>query len=97
MGRNLYVNAVLNPFVQFLRLLPKIALVPLVILWLGIGEGGKLFLFFIATVLSIVVSATAAVPGVSEARIRAAQTLADSRRKQFTHVILPLDSILGLI
>lgn len=89
MGRNPYVNAALNPFVQFLRPLPKIALVPLVILWLGIGEGGKFFLIFIATVLSIIVSAAAAVQGVSEARIRAAQTLGASRRKQFTHVILP--------
>lgn len=89
MGRSQSVSAVFNPFVQFLRPLPKIALVPLVILWFGIGEGGKFFLIFIATVLSIIVSAAASVQGVSEARIRAAQTLGASRRKQFTHVILP--------
>lgn len=89
MGRNAYVNAALNPFVQFLRPLPKIALVPLVILWFGIGEGGKFFLIFISTLLSIVVSAAAAVQGVSQARIRAAQTLGASPAKQFTHVILP--------
>ena len=89
MGRNLYVNAALNPFVQFLRPLPKIALVPLVILWFGIGEGGKFFLIFISTLLSIVVSSAAAVQGVSQARLRVAQTLGASRRQQFVHVILP--------
>ena len=89
MGRNLYVNAAFNPFVQFLRPLPKIALVPLVILWFGIGEGGKFFLIFISTLLSIVVSSAAAVQGVSQARMRAAQTLGASRRQQFIHVILP--------
>ena len=89
MGRNLYVNAALNPFVQFLRPLPKIALVPLVILWFGIGEGGKFFLIFISTLLSIVVSSAAAVQGVSQARLRAAQTLGANRRQQFVHVILP--------
>jgi taurine transport system permease protein len=80
---------VLNPFVQFLRPLPKIALIPLVIVWFGIGEGAKFFLIFISSFLSIVVGAMAAVQGVSQGRLRAAQTLGASRRQQFVHVVLP--------
>lgn len=89
MGLHRGLSATLDPFVQFLRPLPKIALVPLVIVWFGIGEGAKFFLIFISSLLSIVVSASAAVQGVSQARLRAAQTLGASRRQQFTHVVLP--------
>lgn len=89
MGLSPTLSAALNPFVQFLRPLPKIALVPLVIVWFGIGEGAKFFLIFIATVLSIVVGGAAAVGNVSQARLRAAQTLGASRRQIFTHVVLP--------
>lgn len=55
MGLSEGLAAVLNPFVQFLRPLPKIALIPLAVVWLGIGEASKFFLIFIATFLSVVV------------------------------------------
>jgi taurine transport system permease protein len=38
MGLSPGLSAVLNPFVQFLRPLPKIALIPLAVVWLGIGK-----------------------------------------------------------
>lgn len=89
MGLSPTLGAALNPFVQFLRPLPKIALIPLVIVWFGIGEGAKFFLIFISSFLSIVVGAAAAVLSVSQARLRAAQTLGANRRQQFFRVVLP--------
>lgn len=89
MGLSPTVAATLNPFVQFLRPLPKIALIPLVIVWFGIGEGAKFFLIFISSFLSIVVGASAAVLSVSQGRMRAAQTLGASRFQQFAYVVLP--------
>jgi taurine transport system permease protein len=89
MGMAPALNAMLDPFVQFLRPLPKIALIPLTVVWFGIGEGSKFFLIFIASFLSIVVGATAAVAGVSRNRVRAAQVLGAGRYQVFRHVILP--------
>lgn len=89
MGRSLTFNAVLDPFVQFLRPLPKLALIPLVIVWFGIGEFSKFILIFLSTFLTVVVSAAAAVMNVPEGRIRAAQSLGVSPRQLFRHVILP--------
>ena len=89
MGLSRTLAAALDPFVQFLRPLPKIALIPLVIVWFGIGEGAKFFLIFISSFLSIVVGAAAAALSVSQARLRAAQTLGASRRQLLTHVVLP--------
>ena len=89
MGLSRALTAVLNPFVQFLRPLPKIALIPLVIVWLGIGEESKFFLIFISSLLSIVVGAAAAVANVSISKIRAAQTLGAGRFQIFIYVVLP--------
>lgn len=89
MGLSRTLAAALDPFVQFLRPLPKIALIPLVIVWFGIDEGAKFFLIFISSFLSIVVGAAAAALAVSQARLRAAQTLGASRRQLLTYVILP--------
>jgi taurine transport system permease protein len=82
-------NAMLNPFVQFLRPLPKIALIPLTVVWFGIGEGSKFFLIFISCFLTVVVGAAAAVGSVSRGRIRAARVLGANRRQVYTHVVLP--------
>ncbi|RMX04889.1 ABC transporter permease subunit [Corticibacter populi] len=89
MGRTPWLAAVLDPFVQFLRPLPKIALIPLVVVWFGIGEGSKFFLIFISTLLSVLVGSAAAVLNVGQQRIRAAATLGASRHQIFWHVILP--------
>jgi taurine transport system permease protein len=89
MGLSPTFNAVLNPFVQFLRPLPKIALIPLTVVWFGIGEGSKFFLIFISCFLSVTVGAAAAVASVSQGRIRAAKVLGANRRQIYTHVVLP--------
>ncbi|OWW21800.1 ABC transporter permease [Noviherbaspirillum denitrificans] len=89
MGRSPLVSAMLEPFVQFLRPLPKIALIPLTVVWFGIGEGSKFFLIFISCFLSVVVSAAAAVAGVSQNRVRAAQSLGASGPQIFLRVVLP--------
>lgn len=89
MGLSPGFNAVLNPFVQFLRPLPKIALIPLTVVWFGIGEGSKFFLIFISCFLTVVVGAAAAVASVSQGRIRAARVLGANRRQIYTHVVLP--------
>lgn len=89
MGMYPTLNAILDPFVQFLRPLPKLALIPLVIVWFGIGELSKFFLIFISTLLVIVVGAAAAVMNVKQGRIRAALALGVNRYQLFRHVILP--------
>ena len=83
------INAILDPFVQFFRPLPKLALIPLVILWFGIGETSKFVLIFMATLLTVIVSVAAAVKNVSENRIRVARALGVNQYQLFRYVILP--------
>ena len=89
MGLSPLVNAIFDPFVQFLRPLPKLALIPLVIVWFGIGEFSKFLLIFLATFLTIVMASAAAVKGVPVGRIRAARALGVTRWQLFRHVVLP--------
>jgi taurine transport system permease protein len=89
MGMSSSVNALLNPFIQFLRPVPKLALIPLVIVWFGIGEFSKFLLIFLATFLTVVVSGAAAVKNVKEGRIRVALTLGANQYQIFRRVMLP--------
>lgn len=83
------INAILDPFVQFFRPLPKLALIPLVILWFGIGETSKFVLIFMATLLTVIVSAAAAVKSVPENRIRVARALGVNQYQFFRYIIFP--------
>ncbi|OTG86735.1 taurine ABC transporter permease [Acinetobacter sp. ANC 4558] len=89
MGRTPVLNAIFDPFVQFLRPIPKIALIPLVVVWLGIGEESKFFLIFIATFLSVIVGSTSASHNVPTGLIQAAQTMGLGRTAILFRVILP--------
>lgn len=83
------VGAALDPFVQFLRPLPKLALIPLIIVWFGVGELSKFLLIYLATVLTVIVAAAAAVLNVKRGRIRAAESLGVSKYQLFRYVIFP--------
>lgn len=89
MGMSAAVKASLDPFVQFLRPLPKLALIPLVIVWFGIGEVSKFILIYLATVLTVIVAAAAAVLNVKEGRVRVADALGVSKYQLFRYVIFP--------
>jgi taurine transport system permease protein len=89
MGMVPLFGAAVDPFVQFLRPLPKLALIPLVILWFGIGETSKVLLIFVASLLSIVVGAAAAVGNVRRQQLRAARALGAHGVTLFSRVLLP--------
>ncbi|MCJ2143302.1 ABC transporter permease [Methylobacterium sp. E-066] len=89
MGMAPVFGALVDPFVQFLRPLPKLALIPLVVLWFGIGETSKILLIYLSTVLTIVVGAAAAVSQVRRQQLRAARALGARGFTMFRFVILP--------
>ncbi|MDR1296992.1 MAG: ABC transporter permease [Deltaproteobacteria bacterium] len=89
MGLFPVLSSALEPFVQFLRPLPKIALIPLAILWLGIGEVSKIFLIYLSTLFTVVVGVAAAVGGVGEGKIRLGRALGATNFQLVRHFILP--------
>ncbi len=88
-GQNRYVSAVFLPLLAMFRPVPPIALIPLAVLWFGIGEFAKVFLIFLASFLYITLSVSSGVKEVKENLIRAAYSFGANERQLFVHVIFP--------
>ena len=89
MGTNRAANAALDWIIQFMRPLPPLSYMILLILWLGTGDVSKAALLFL-TAFPIVVSAAAAgVRGVKRQRVQVALALGASPAAVFRHVVFP--------
>jgi NitT/TauT family transport system permease protein len=79
----------IEPWLQFFRVIPPIAIIPLVILWLGIGEEGKVFLIFWAAFLQIIVAVIGGVIAIDATTIRAARVLGAKSLDIFLDIAVP--------
>ena len=89
MGLNSAARGLLDPIVEFVRPIPPLALIPLVILWLGIDEVAKVFLLFLAALFIMLIAARAGVSSVQISKVHAAYSLGASKTQVLRHVILP--------
>ncbi len=89
MGVSPKLDALAAPFIEFLRPLPQLAYLVLLIIWFGIGETPKIMLLFLAALPVSAVAARDGVRNVSPERVRAAQSLGASQWQIFIHVVLP--------
>lgn len=89
MGSNRTANAALNWIIQFMRPLPPLSYMILLILWFGTGDLSKSMLLFLTAFPIVVASSAAGVRGVKLQRIQAAQALGAKPGAVFGHVILP--------
>jgi len=89
MGMHSGVRSVLDPPIETTRPIPKLALLPLFIIWFGIGELAKTIVIIAALFPLISISAMQAVRAVSVRKIQAAQSLGASSRTIFWRVLLP--------
>ncbi len=82
-------NAAAEPFIEFLRPLPQLGYLVLLIIWFGIGETSKIMLLFLTALPVTAIAARDGVRGASLQRLQAAQMLGASPRQIFWHVTLP--------
>lgn len=83
------VDAIFAPYIEFLRPLPPLAYLVLLIVWFGIGEESKILLLFLAALPVSAVAARDGVRNVSSVRVQAAQSLGASRWQVIRYVIFP--------
>ncbi|WP_138473321.1 ABC transporter permease subunit [Poseidonocella sp. HB161398] len=89
MGLSGWFRGWFDPIVEFMRPVPPLALIPLVIIWFGIWETGKIVLLFLAALWIMTIAARAGVSGVNITKIHAAYSLGASRWQILRHVIIP--------
>jgi len=75
--------------IQILRALPTLALVPLAIVWFGIGESAKIILVTLAVLTPVYLNVHAAIRGTDSRYLDLASTLGLSRAQIIRRIILP--------
>lgn len=89
MGLNGWMRGWFDPIVEFMRPVPPLALIPLVIIWFGIWEQGKISLLFLASLWIMTIAARSGVSGVNITKVHAAYSLGASKMQVLMKVILP--------
>ena len=89
MGLQPRANAALGGLVQFLRPLPPLSYMILLILWFGTGDGSKVALLYLTALPIIISSAVSGVRSVPAIRIQAARTLGGGFWQVIFWVVLP--------
>jgi NitT/TauT family transport system permease protein len=82
-------RGLLEPYVQFFRTIPPLAMIPLAIVFLGIGEVPKVFVITLAAFLVSVISTYQGVVSVDRVLINAARVLGARDAAVFRRVVIP--------
>ncbi|MDQ3809848.1 MAG: ABC transporter permease, partial [Chloroflexota bacterium] len=94
-----WCETILDPVVEALRPIPTLALLPIIILWFGIGETSKVFFIAYSCFFVIFTTTVLGVRNVDPILVRAARSLGLNRWRIYRHVILPSalpDVLVGL-
>jgi taurine transport system permease protein len=89
MGMSESIKALLDPPIEITRPIPKIALLPLLIIWFGIGEVSKILIIILSVFPLMSISAMQAVRAVNVRKLQAAYSLGATRRIIFWRILLP--------
>ena len=83
------VRLLVNPFIQLFYPLPKSALIPLTIIWLGLGDLSKITLIFVGSLLPVVVSSFNAARGVDHLLVWSARSVGANDRELLWEIVIP--------
>lgn len=89
MGLNPWVRGFLDPLIETYRPLPPLAYLPLLVIWLGIGEETKILLIYLAILPPIIISTVQGMQVAQGNRIHAVRSLGANRRDILRYVLLP--------
>ena len=89
LGRIRLLHDLLDPIMELLRYLSPTAMIPIAVIWFGIGELSKYFLIFWGTFFIVLINTTAGVWRAPIARQRAAECLGANRLQIFLMVVIP--------
>ncbi|PIO96662.1 putative aliphatic sulfonates transport permease protein SsuC [uncultured Pleomorphomonas sp.] len=82
-------RVVLDPLLEFVRQVPPLALIPLLILWLGIGEAQKLGIIVLASFFPVFLGFRGGIAGVDPKLIEVGRVAGLTRRDILTRIVLP--------
>jgi ABC-type nitrate/sulfonate/bicarbonate transport system permease component len=89
MGWSRVVDTLIGPLIRMLYPMPKSALIPMMALWLGFGDGSKIVLIFLGCTLPVAISAYNGARGADRTLIWSARALGASRLRTLFDVVVP--------
>jgi len=89
MGRITALKQFVDPIISLFRNLSPTAMIPLAIIWFGIGETSKYFIIFWGTFFFVLIPTMGAVQSVPDVRVRAARSLGAKTLQIFFQVVVP--------
>jgi NitT/TauT family transport system permease protein len=89
MGNYRFIEGALEPLISTVRYMPVVALIPLSILWAGIGDVQKVLILFLGTFFQQALMIMDNVKNIDMNLIRAGQTLGFSNREILYRIIMP--------
>lgn len=88
-GRAPLIGDILDPYIESIYATPRVVITPLVIIWFGVGDTGRLFLVFIGTFIPIMMNMAIGVRNTRPDLLEVARSFGASERDLVQHVILP--------
>jgi len=82
-------NAVLSPLVEMFYPMPKSALIPVTVIWLGFGDGSKILLIFLGCMLPVTIGAFNGARGSDRVLVWSARSMGASRLRMLWDVVVP--------
>ena len=89
LGWNGRLRAMFNPLISAFHATPRVALLPLLILWLGIGIGSKIAIVFLGSIFPILITVMAGMRTIDENLLKCARSFGANRRQIFLTLALP--------
>ncbi len=89
MGWSRAVDTLVGPLVRMVYPMPKSALIPMMALWLGFGDGSKIALIFLGCMLPVAISAYNGARGTEQTLVWSARSLGASRLATLLDVVIP--------
>jgi len=83
------VNAMLGPLVELFYPMPKSALIPVTVLWLGFGDGSKILLIFLGCMLPVTIGAFNGARGSDQHLTWSARSMGAGRLRMTWDVVVP--------
>jgi len=83
------VNVVVAPLVEIFYPLPKSALIPVTVIWLGFGDGSKILLIFLGCMLPVTIGAFNGARSSEQALVWSARSMGASRLRMLWDVVVP--------
>jgi ABC-type nitrate/sulfonate/bicarbonate transport system permease component len=83
------LNVLLSPLVEMFYPMPKSALIPVTVIWLGFGDGSKILLIFLGCMLPVTIGAFNGARGVDRALVWSARSMGAGRIRMLWDVVVP--------